>query len=155
MVKKNKGKKTTKTAASDTAAAAAPVTMTVVEQPSNNQTETETQADEEQTPQKGHGAQASKDMHAMLRFLTEKHAGELELSKNDKELLEIREEVQRRKIARLKALANTPKPPAVKLNEADVALVMNEFELTRPVAERHLREQGGDLDRTLRALLSC
>ncbi|RKP07450.1 hypothetical protein THASP1DRAFT_24405 [Thamnocephalis sphaerospora] len=154
MPKKTKPKKTQTASAASSAAAS--VTMTAVadgkSQPEHDAAQPD---DEQQQQQKGHGAQASKDMGDMVRLLADKQSGELELSKTEKALKEIREEARNRKTERAKTATEASKQQqALTLNSDDVALVMAEFELTRPVAERHLREQQGDLGRTLRALVA-
>jgi len=54
----------------------------------------------------------------------------------------------------------TPTPPkpvnvAVKVKQEDVALVMEQFELSKPKATDALRKNGGDVVATLRALVTA
>ena len=42
----------------------------------------------------------------------------------------------------------------VVVNKEDIDVLVAELELTRPLAERSLREHGGDLKQTLKALLN-
>ncbi|KAF8475993.1 hypothetical protein BDZ91DRAFT_710712 [Kalaharituber pfeilii] len=55
------------------------------------------------------------------------------------------------------AAAAPPKPAtsAVKIKAEDVALVMDQFELTKPKATDALRRNGGDIIVTLRALVTA
>ncbi|KAG0350605.1 hypothetical protein BGZ54_003730, partial [Gamsiella multidivaricata] len=41
------------------------------------------------------------------------------------------------------------------LSKEDVELVMTEMELSKPLAEKYLKEHGGDVTRTLEALVSA
>ncbi|KAI8049827.1 hypothetical protein BDF22DRAFT_735385 [Syncephalis plumigaleata] len=145
MSRKAKSKKSTSkpsatesTANTNAAAAAAPV-------------DSPAQGEEQEVEQKGHGAQATKDMGDMLNILNEMQSGELEFSTVEKALKEIRQTEIERKAARAQSQVEVNK---IALDDNAVQFVMNEFELTRIVAEQKLRLHDGDLTRTLTALVS-
>jgi len=66
----------------------------------------------------------------------------------------MRDLAKRDELAQQQRAAEALRLAAVKVAAADVAVVQHEFDVSRAVAERALRENAGDLERTLRALLA-
>ncbi|KAI9596289.1 hypothetical protein BDF19DRAFT_438687 [Syncephalis fuscata] len=139
MSRKSKSKKSTAPPA-----AAAPEAASTADQ--------SVQADEQEVEQKGHGAQATKDMGDMVSLLADMQSGELELSKTEKALKDVRNTERERKAARMQSQVEVNKQT---LEDSAVEFIMNEFELTRPVAEQKLCLYNGDMNKTLQALLSA
>ncbi|KAL1921696.1 uncharacterized protein VTP21DRAFT_10338 [Calcarisporiella thermophila] len=106
--------------------------------------------EENQEEQKGEKAKANKDMRHMTAHVQEERdmVDEIKLGEAVRMLGEARDKQKT-------GAAPAKDAEKVALSKEDVALIMEEMQVTRQQAERQLRESNGDLVAALQNLVSC
>ncbi|RUS26990.1 hypothetical protein BC938DRAFT_483856 [Jimgerdemannia flammicorona] len=105
----------------------------------------------EQVEEKGIRGQASKDMQNVTGYVNEEAAGkDVDEAKLGKAMSFLQDAAKKQKEEQLAKINEVEK---VVVSKEDVELIMSEMQVTKPVAERHLRENKGDVLETLRKMV--
>eukprot|EP01135_Chromosphaera_perkinsii_P007597 Nk52_evm53s914 gene=Nk52_evmTU53s914 len=87
------------------------------------------------------------DLEKVTDYAEEKEVDAKNMDQAMKMLLEEQNKEREREAELLKKLNS------IKVNQADVSLIAEEFEISSDIAERRLKENDGDVAKTLRSLL--
>ncbi|KAG0025670.1 hypothetical protein BGZ82_009898 [Podila clonocystis] len=107
-------------------------------------------AEEEEKAEKGTSGEAKAAMKNMTGYQPEVERSGVDSTKLEKAMSLLTDVGKKQKAEKAAAQKEVEK---VTLAKEDVELVMSEFELTKPVAEKYLKEHGGNVIKTLDALV--
>ncbi|KAG0359705.1 hypothetical protein BG005_000331 [Podila minutissima] len=106
--------------------------------------------EEEEKAEKGQSGEAKAAMKNMTGYQPEVERSGVDSTKLEKAMSLLTDVGKKQKAEKAAAHKEVEK---VTLTKEDVELVMAEFELTKPVAEKYLKEHGGNVIKTLDALV--
>ncbi|RUS20916.1 hypothetical protein BC937DRAFT_94037 [Endogone sp. FLAS-F59071] len=133
--------------------AAAPATPpTPASPPNGDDGAAQVDGDEpEQVEEKGIRGQASKDMQNVTGYVNEEAAGkDVDEAKLGKAMSFLQDAAKKQKEEQQVKQKEVEK---IVVSKEDVELIISEMQVTKPVAERHLRENKGDVLETLRKMV--
>ncbi|KAK9759894.1 hypothetical protein K7432_016613 [Basidiobolus ranarum] len=105
--------------------------------------------EEELEDQKGASGQATKDMQNVSKYIADFDTG-LDKKKLD-EIVSSLSAVNKKQKDEASLKSEQEK---IALPKENVELIMKEFDLSKQVAEKHLRDNAGDLEQTLKVLIA-
>ncbi|KAF9102410.1 hypothetical protein BGX27_010989 [Mortierella sp. AM989] len=117
-----------------------------------NGTDDKDDDEEEKEDEKGQSAEAKAAMKNMTGYQQETEREGVDSDKLEKAMSLITDVVKKQKADKAASQKEIEK---LTLSKADVELIMTEMDLPKALAEKHLKEHGGDVTRTLEALVSA
>ncbi|ORY00708.1 hypothetical protein K493DRAFT_298767 [Basidiobolus meristosporus CBS 931.73] len=106
--------------------------------------------EEEVVDEKGASGQASKDMQNVSKYIADFDSG-VDKNKLD-EIVSSLSAINKKQ--KDEAASKSKEQEKIALPKEEIELVMKEFDLSKPAAEKALRDNAGDLEKTLKALLA-
>ncbi|KAF9934650.1 hypothetical protein FBU30_000974 [Linnemannia zychae] len=150
-------KTTAKTNGKDTKAAAATAGATNGEAPKEEGdaagADDKDDEEEEKETEKGQSGEAKAAMKNMTGYHQENERDGVDSDKIEKAMSSITDMIKKQKADKA-ASGSHKEAEKLTLAKEDIEVVMNEFDLTKALAEKHLKEHGGDLIKTLDALVT-
>ncbi|GBC09237.1 hypothetical protein RclHR1_08700005 [Rhizophagus clarus] len=105
---------------------------------------------------KGQAGQAKKDMQAVEGYVAEGAEGEgIDESKLDKALNIVETVNEEQKRLNDQKLQKQKDAEKIKVSREDIEFIMKEMDVTKPEADKYLRENKGDLVEALRAMVNA
>ncbi|RIA89412.1 hypothetical protein C1645_772376 [Glomus cerebriforme] len=110
----------------------------------------------EEPQQKGFKGQAKKDMQAVEGYVAERAEGEgIDESKLDKALNIVETVNEEKKRLNDQKLQKQKDAEKIKVSKEDIEFIMKEMDVTKPEADKYLRENKGDLVEALKAMVNA